>query len=342
MLPGTAKELSQRHQALGFRKPAGPEQIDAEQAQSDRSKRHQSQLHFFIRQALAQQGPRAHTDGKQGQQQGDHTLTAGENSFGEIGELGQIGGPQQPEPGDAEDGQKNGTLASGVADRPKGFTEQIPANDQMGRMGGRDRNHPTGQPAGQGNTHQHQPGDRRAVFQLNQHAAAKGAQQNRDKGAHFDQGVPAHDLCRFQLVRHDTVFNRTEKSGLGAHEEQEPQQDCQAGCPEGHTRTDHDEDLHHLDPADQQRLFHPVGNLSGGGGKEKKRENKQSGGHVDHHVGCHGQPLARLKSDHQHQGIFKHVIVKGAEKLGPEKGCEPSRRKQPEQPSLGFRLRIGI
>jgi hypothetical protein len=63
--------------------------------------------------------------------------------------------------------------------------------------------------------------------------------------------------------------------------------------------------------------------------KRKKGKDKQSGGQVDHHVGCHGQPLARLKSDHQHQGIFKHVIVKGPEKLGPEKGCEPSRGKQP-------------
>jgi len=89
-------------------------------------------------------------------------------------------------------------------------------------------------------------------------------------------------------------------------------------------------DLGELDEADQLRLLVTVGELAGGRREQEERQDEQSAGEVDQHLGPHPAGLRGLEGDQDDQRVLEDVVVERAEELRREERSEPAFGEQSE------------
>jgi hypothetical protein len=85
----------------------GEIEIDAEQRQADRAERHQADFDMLARHPLAEQRTEADADRENGEQQRHRRFAAAQHILGIGRELGEEQRAVQPEPRNAENGQKH-------------------------------------------------------------------------------------------------------------------------------------------------------------------------------------------------------------------------------------------
>src|SRR5690606_24606061 len=244
------------------------------------------------------------------------------------GELGEVGGAQKPEPGNGQYTQQDIAVLSGNGHQFPGFLKWSKTDFQLGsgRFRFRDfqgRYQPDDSHQRHRNRH-HWPGQRG----FHQHAGHQSAQQNGDKGAHFNQRVAADQFRTVQSLGQNGVFHRAEKCGLHTGHEQQQQQYLMPAKPQANGGNPHDQHFRKLDPADHGGFFVAVGDLAGDGGEQEKGQDEQHGRQVDHHTGRQTKHTAGVVGNQQQQRVLEQVVVKSPGKLGNKKRCKPPLRQQ--------------
>lgn len=109
----------------------------------------------------------------------------------------------------------------------------------------------------------------------------------------IDQCIAADQLFRAQVLGQDGVLERTEQRGVRAHQEEGAQQAGQAELPEADGGQRGDEGFEQFHPADQAGFFELVGQLSGAGREQEKRQDEQACTGIDQNAGVE-EPLSSL------------------------------------------------
>ena len=84
-------------------------------------------------------------------------------------------------------------------------------------------------------------------------------------------------------------------------------------------RAGHDDNFKQLGEADQPSFLEFVGALTGTGGEQEKRQNKQSGTEIDQGVAVHTRLFGGLKGNQDNERVFENIIIERAQKLGQKK-----------------------
>jgi hypothetical protein len=308
---------------------AGEIQVDAEQRQANRPKRHQSDLDFVSRQFLAQQRAGADAQRKRRQQQHDHAVVAMQVIPGVQRKLRQHQRAVEPEPRIAEHRQEHRAVLTRKRQIAHRLGDEVAADGEMrGRrrrigdaQAGRQAEHGDGQCA---ESHHVQAG----LAMTGQQRAEHFAEQDADESAHFDYAIAADQFFRLQVLRQVSVFDRAEHGRVHAHADhggdQEPERVAQPAG-RGHA---HDRDLEQLDPARQAALLDLVGNLAGGCREHDIRQDEQARNDLVQQRGRDLGPGPGIEGDRNQQRILEQVVVESAQELGPEKRTETALGQQ--------------
>ena len=314
-------------QALPFHPGDGEVAVDAGQADAQRAERHQADFDAAAGQPFAQQGAGRHGDREHRQDQRHHRRPPSQVLLDQAGNLRQIDRPDQPEPGDAEDGEEHALLPPRQGDQPPGFGQRIPMH-RLRRVVGRRLGYPAaGQIAGQGDgDHQgEQPeGDR---LRPGDHRAQDGAEQDGDEGAHFHHRVAAHQFRLVQMLRQDGELQRPEEGGLQSQQEQHGKHGRNALQIQRQPGQGGDENLEQLDAANQARFLMPVRQLAGGGREQEERQDEQPGGGIDGEIRLLRRNQPAIDEQHGKRRL-KQPVVEGPEELSDEQRPQPPGGKQ--------------
>jgi len=182
---------------------AGPQQ-NAEQAQADRTERHQTDLHLAARQPLAKHRAEADAQREQGKDQRHHTFIAMQPVLGKGRNLREIHRAEEPEPGVADQRARHRrTLPQPHAHDLPGLAEDIPVQCQLRQRGMGKGNEAAGQVAEHRHPHHTARHQRGIVAAGHEQASANGATKNRQEGAGFHQRIAAHQLVLAQCLGQD-------------------------------------------------------------------------------------------------------------------------------------------
>ena len=116
-----------------------------------------------------------------------------------------------------------------------------------------------------------------------QHAGNR-TEEDRNKGPGLDQRIAEQQLFVGEEIRQDRVFERAKERGHDPHREQQRQQHRRAPRENPAGSRQHHRNFEQLDQANEPRLVRLVGNLAGGRGAQKKRQNEKAGGKRDQHL----------------------------------------------------------
>ena len=107
------------------------------------------------------------------------------------------------------------------------------------------------------------------------------------------------------MLRQQRVFHRAKQCGLQTQKKQADHQQAQALQPETQTDQEHDGDLEPFYQARQQRLVVLVGQLPGGGRKQKEGQDENACSQIHQQARRQAAPLRRLKRNQHDQGVFE-------------------------------------
>ena len=320
-----------------FGETAGePPQQHAEQGQADRAERHQADLHLVPAHALAEHRAQTDPQREHGENQRHHALVAVQPLLGVGRNLRQVDRAEKPEPGVAHQRARHRrTLAQAELHDHPGLTEDIPVQRQFRHGSRRLGNAQAGQVAEQRHA-DHRTGDDGRIAAAGHHdAGADGAGQNRQEGAHFHQGVTAHQLLLLEVLRQDRILHRTEQRRLRAHGEQHGEHQRQVVQQHPGGAGKHDADLGELDLADQRVLGELLAKLAAEGREQKERQDEQQGAEIDQQIAVDAR--VELEEDGENQRLLEDVVVEGAEQLRHEKRQKALLAEQGELRLLGHR-----
>ena len=148
--------------------------------------------------------------------------------------------------------------------------------------------------------------------------AHDGAEQYGHEGAHANHAVAADQFRLVQVLGQNRVLQWTEERGLKPKQEQHGQHQRKALQNQGHARQQGDGNLKQLDPAHDARFLVLVGDLSGHGRKQEKRQHEQTRRGVHRQIPILGGNQAAIYEEHRERRL-EQVVVEGAEELGGEK-----------------------
>ncbi len=106
---------------------------------------------------------------------------------------------------------------------------------------------------------------------------------------------------------------------MQAHQEEGSQEQREAVPVEPHRAQDHDRDLRELHQADQKRFFQLVGDLPGGRGKQKERQDEYRLREIRKGIRVEPAQACGVKGDENDQGVLVDVVVEGTEELRQKK-----------------------
>ena len=138
---------------------------------------------------------------------------------GEERDLGEEDDAQEPEPGNAENGEEHVLALARDADHAPGLAREIGIDLEvgLGRRGWRDAaavsQAMTARPIMTTLTAW------RPVSPMDEEAAEHGAEQDRQEGAHLDEAIAAEKLVLLEMLRQDRIFDRAEEGRLDAGQE---------------------------------------------------------------------------------------------------------------------------
>jgi len=283
--------------------------------------------HVFCRNLAFQQQvgdhrAQADADGEGGDEGVCDILVGEQDILGENRELHEEHGAHEPEPRGADDRPEHVVALAGVAHKFRGLPGNVPVDLEIGR-GGRGGRH-----AGGGVPGDNREEDQRAREDLpaarvdDEKAAEHGAEENGDKGPHFDHGIAGDDLVLLQVLRQDSVFYGSEKGRKTAGEEQHHEVEVWVVEPQCPGPESHGADFGELYALGDESLVELVGELAGDGRKEKIGQDEQGGSGLDEKRGVPAMVYGEIEGDEDGDGIAQAVVVEGANPLGHEERQE--------------------
>ena len=157
---------------------------------------------------------------------------------------------------------------------------EIPARGAAGGRGASARNRQARSPRAKRHKDDQRGDGDGAVPGGDQHAG-DCAEEDREKGAGFDEGIAEQQLVEGEEIREDRVFQRTKESRLYPHREEQRQEHGRAAGEHAAGGGQHHRDLDKLDQTDQPRLVHRVGELAGRRRAQEERQYEEPGGERD-------------------------------------------------------------
>ncbi len=316
---------------IGWRKVAHQVmQDEAEQRHAEGAERHVAGADLALEPAVAEQRADADADREGEQEQVHHRLVAAQQVLAEGRELREEHGAHRPEPGDPDDRAEHRDVALGMAQDRPGLAEDVGVELQVRCGRPRLRDEQAGAGADRGDRHQRSGDEVQAVLAVDQHPAEHRAEEDRKERSRLDQGIAADQLVLRQVVGQDAVFERPEEGGLGAHQEQNGQQQPDIADEEGNGGRAHDNDLEQLDVEDQARFLEPVGHLPGDRREQEERQDEDAGRSGDHDPRVDLRGVGRVERDQQDQREAVGVVVERAEELRCEQRQEPPAAQEME------------
>ncbi len=164
--------------------------------------------------------------------------------------------------------------------------------------------------------------------------ADDAAENDRQEGAHLNQGVAARQVLIGDQFRHRAIFRRAEKGGLGRQQEQDDKETVDTLEVEGDHRQHHGADFEGLGGDQHAALGKLVSQLAGIIGEQQVREYEDGAGHrqieVAVEVGLKPQRLLLYQGVNHIEGDDRlvKVVVEGSQELR----CEhPGKSGLPQQ-----------
>ena len=205
-------------------------QIQGKDAQSYRAKGHKPEFDAVPREPFAKQRAYPDTDREGGEQEGRDRLVAIEDIERIGGYLDRHRGTEEPEPGNAENGQENAAFLAGELDDAPGFLPDVPVDLEFGIRRRSDRHLATRQETEHSDDHEARAED--CLFAQRKYGSdliADGdtaryqSQDDRNIGAGFNERVAADKFIVSKLLRQVGILDRAEERRLKPHEEQDEQ-----------------------------------------------------------------------------------------------------------------------
>ena len=288
---------------------------------------HEARADFAVQEPLGQDRSEADTDREERQHHRHDLLVRGEHVLGKGGESRDHGGAKQPEPGHREDRQKQGWPRRHVADDGDRVSQQAWARS-IGCGWGSRGNLTRGQPAQYRTDNAEAADDERALGEEDHTAAEDGAEQDGQECAGLDEGVARDQFVVAQVLRQQGVLDGAEHGRVGAEAEERREEERYAFSPQTDRAEGHDGDFGQLDEARDVRLVDAIRERARSAREKEERRDEDRAGEHDERGGVQSRLLGQPEGHHDAHGALQQVVIEGAEELGDEQRCKPTRRQE--------------
>ena len=288
---------------------------------------HEARADFAVQEPLGQNRSEADADREERQHHRHDLLVRDEHVLGKGRQSRDHGGAEQPEPGHREDRQQQGWARRHVPDDGDRVREQ--AGVRSIACGWWSRGDLTRrQPAQHRTDNAAAADDERALGEENHTSAEDGAEQDGQERTGLDEGVARDQFVVAQVLRQQGVLDWAEDGRVGAEAEERREKERYAFSPQTDRAEGHDGDFGELDEARDVRLVDAIRERARGAREKEERRDEHRAGEHDERRGVQPRLLGQPERHHDAHRALQQVVVEGAEELGDEQRCKPTRRQE--------------